>query len=176
VASRVFGVVGWSGSGKTTLVTGLIPELVRRGLTVSTVKHTHHNIDIDKPGKDSHRHREAGATEVLVTSPVRWALIHELRDQAEPDMEGLIRQMAAVDLVLIEGFKSHRFAKLEVHRATLGKPLLAATDPSVVAVASDAALPYLALPVLPLGNVEAIASFIMAHFNLRGRGSDGQGQ
>lgn len=176
MAARVFGVVGWSGSGKTTLVTGLIPELVGRGLTVSTVKHTHHDIDIDKPGKDSHRHREAGATEVLVTSPKRWALIHELREAAEPDMEALIRRMAAVDLVLIEGFKSHRFAKLEVHRPAVGKPLLAATDPTVVAVASDEALPDLILPVLPLSDIGAIAGFIMTHFNLRGGGIDGKGR
>jgi molybdopterin-guanine dinucleotide biosynthesis protein B len=174
VAARVFGVVGWSGSGKTTLVTGLIPELVGRGLTISTVKHTHHDIDIDKPGKDSHRHREAGATEVLVTSPRRWALIHELRDAAEPDMEALIRRMAAVDLVLVEGFKSHRFAKLEVHRPAVGKPLLAATDPTVVAVASDEALPGLVLPVLPLADVGAIAAFIMTHFNLHGGDGDGR--
>jgi molybdopterin-guanine dinucleotide biosynthesis protein B len=174
VAARVFGVVGWSGSGKTTLVTALIPELVGRGLTVSTVKHTHHDIDIDKPGKDSHRHREAGATEVLVTSPKRWALIHELRGATEPDMESLIGRMAKVDLVLVEGFKSHRFAKLEVHRPAFGKPLLATTDPSIVAIASDQALPGIGLPVLALADVEAVAVFIMAHFNLGGGGGHGR--
>jgi len=171
VATRIFGVVGWSGSGKTTLVTSLIPELVGRGLRISTVKHTHHDIEIDKPGKDSHRHREAGATEVLVTSPRRWALIHELHEASEPDVESLIRRMSAVDLVLVEGFKSHRFAKLEVHRPSLGKPLLAASDPSVVAVASDQPLLETALPVLPLDDVGAIATFIMAHFHLRGGGA-----
>lgn len=171
-AKRVFGVVGWSGSGKTTLVTSLVPELVGRGLRVSTVKHTHHDIEIDKPGKDSYRHREAGATEVLVTSPKRWALVHELRSDPEPDMEDLIARMEAVDLILIEGFKSHRFAKLEVYRPATGKPLLAADDPSIVAVASDVRLPEVAVPVLPLDDVPAIARFIVNYFTRLAGGVD----
>ena len=171
-AKRVFGVVGWSGSGKTTLVTSLVPELVGRGLKVSTVKHTHHDIDVDKPGKDSYRHREAGATEVLVTSPKRWALVHELRAMPEPDMEDLIARMEAVDLILVEGFKSHRFPKLEVHRPATGKPLLAADDPSIVAVASDVRLPDVRVPVLELDDVPAIARFIVGFFALRTGGAD----
>ena len=170
----VFGVVGWSGSGKTTLVTSLVPELVGRGLRVSTVKHTHHDIEIDKPGKDSYRHREAGATEVLVTSPRRWALVHELRDEAEPDMESLIARMEAVDLILVEGFKSHRFPKLEVHRPATGKPMLAADDPSIVAVASAVALPGAAVPVLALDDIAAIARFIVDFFALRAGGADAE--
>jgi molybdopterin-guanine dinucleotide biosynthesis protein B len=171
-AKRVFGVVGWSGSGKTTLVTSLVPELVGRGLKVSTVKHTHHDIDVDKPGKDSYRHREAGAAEVLVTSPKRWALVHELRETPEPDMEDLIARMEAVDLILVEGFKSHRFPKLEVHRPATGKPLLAADDPSIVAVASDVRLPDVKVPVLELDDVPAIARFIVGFFALRTGGAD----
>lgn len=160
---KVFGIVGWSGSGKTTLLADLIPVLVGRGLSVSTVKHTHHDIDLDKPGKDSYRHRQAGATEVAVTGPTRWAIIHELRAGAEePGLEALLARLAPVDLVLVEGFKSHRFPKLEVHRPSVGKPMLAATDPTIVAVASDAALPAARVPVLDLADVAAVAAFIIA--------------
>lgn len=160
---KVFGLAGWSGSGKTTLVCALIPALVRRGLSVSTMKHAHHDFDIDKPGKDSYEHRRAGATEVLVASGNRWALMHELRGTPEPGSEELLRHMAPVDLVLIEGFKRESHDKLEVHRPALGKPLLAAEDPRVVAVASDAPLDGLAVPRLDLDDVEAIADFIVAH-------------
>lgn len=162
----VVGFVGWSGSGKTTLLTELIPHLVGRGVRVSTVKHTHHDIDIDKPGKDSYRHREAGATEVLVTSPNRWALVHELREIPEPDMESLLDRLGPIDLILVEGFKSHRFPKIEVHRPGHGKPLLAASDETVVAVASDATLSGLHVPVLALSDVAGIANFIIAHCRL----------
>jgi molybdopterin-guanine dinucleotide biosynthesis protein B len=164
---KTLGLVGWSGSGKTTLVVRLIPELTARGLSVSTMKHTHHDIEIDKPGKDSHRHRFAGATEVLVTSPVRWALIRELRDAPEPDLDSLITRMAPVDLLLVEGFKSHRFDKLEVYRPANGKPLLAREDSSVVAVASDVSVAGLDIPVLPLDDMPAIAEFIIAHCGLQ---------
>ena len=174
LAAPVFGVVGWSGSGKTTLVTSLVPELVGRGLRVSTVKHTHHDVEIDKPGKDSYRHRAAGATEVLVTSPRRWALVRELRDEPEPEMESLIARMEAVDLILVEGFKSHRFPKLEVHRPATGKPMLAANDPSIVAVASDVALPGAAVPVLALDDIAAIARFIVDFFALRAGGANAE--
>ncbi|MCP5367635.1 MAG: molybdopterin-guanine dinucleotide biosynthesis protein B [Hyphomicrobiales bacterium] len=158
---KTFGLVGWSGSGKTTLLVRLLPELISRGLSVSTMKHTHHHFDIDKPGKDSYEHRAAGAKEVMVISSRRWALMHELRGQPEPDMEDMIQQMTPVDLLLIEGFKSHRHAKLEVYRPSVGKPLLCASDPTVVAVASDEAIPGLDVPRLDLDDVAAVADFIV---------------
>ena len=170
---KVFGLVGWSGSGKTTLMTDLVPTLIGCGLRISTVKHTHHDIEIDKPGKDSYRHREAGATEVIITSPVRWALVHELRDQPEPDMRDLLERMEPVDLILVEGFKSHEFPKLEVHRSETGKSLLAENDRSIVAVASDVPLPGLAIPRLPLDDVAAVADFIIDHCQLQ-EGSHGR--
>mgnify|MGYP000321380569 CR=1 FL=1 len=171
LAKTVFGLVGWSGSGKTTLMADLLPALIGRGLRVSTIKHTHHDIQIDKPGKDSYRHREAGATEVMVTSPFRWALVQELRDEPEPDMETLVGRMAPVDLILVEGFKKHRFPKLEVYRPATGHPLLAAEDPTVVAVASDTPLPDCRLPVLPLSDAAAIAGFIIGHCCLEPAGN-----
>ncbi len=160
---RVFGLAGWSGSGKTTLVTRLIPALQRRGVTVSTVKHAHHDFDVDQPGKDSYRHREGGAHEVMVSSDRRWALLHELRGAPEPSIDELLRRMSPVDLVLIEGFKREPFPKLEVFRASLGKPLLASADEAIVAVASDAPIAGLRVPLLALDNVDAIAAFIIAH-------------
>src|SRR5215472_2468511 len=135
---RIFGLAGWSGSGKTTLMTALIPEFVSRGIAVSTIKHAHHSFDIDKPGKDSWHHRQAGAREVMVASGQRWALMHELRGAAEPSLDELLARMSPVDLVLVEGFKSHPHDKLEIHRPALGKPLLCLEDRHVVAVASDA--------------------------------------
>lgn len=161
-AMRVFGLAGWSGSGKTTLVTRLIPELARRGLRVSTVKHAHHAFDVDTPGKDSYEHRRAGATEVLVSSANRFALMHELRGAPEPTLAELLARLAPVDLVLVEGFKRHAHDKLEVHRPSVGKPLLAPDDPHIVAVASDAALSGLKVPVLALDDVGAIADLVMA--------------
>lgn len=165
---KVFGVAGWSGSGKTTLMTLLLPQLVARGIRVSTMKHAHHAFDIDKPGKDSHRHREAGATEVLVTSRNRWALMHELRDAPEPSVEDLIGHMTPVDLLLIEGFKTHRHEKLEVFRPSVGKTPLYPDDPTVVAVASDApALEDLGnRPLLDIDDPAAIADFIVGHCGL----------
>ena len=160
---RVFGLAGWSGSGKTTLMTLLLPALIRRGVEVSTVKHAHHEFDIDKPGKDSYLHREAGAREVMVTSERRWALMHELGAQTEWPLEALIRQMTPVDLLLVEGFKYERHPKLEVYRASVGKPLLAPDDAQIVAIASDAVVPGTTLPCLPLDDADAIASFIIAH-------------
>ncbi|MGE4219412.1 MAG: molybdopterin-guanine dinucleotide biosynthesis protein B [Alphaproteobacteria bacterium] len=165
----VFGIAGWSGSGKTTLLRGLIPLLVRRGVSVSTVKHAHHAFDVDKPGKDSHTHREAGATEVMISSAHRWALMHELRGAPEPLLADLIAHMTPVDLLLVEGFKYDPYDKLEVHRPALGKPLLAPEDPHVVAVASDAALPGLDRPVLPLNDIAAIADFLLARGGLESR-------
>jgi molybdopterin-guanine dinucleotide biosynthesis protein B len=164
---RVFGLAGWSGSGKTTLVTRLVPELARRGLTVSTVKHAHHDFDIDQPGKDSWRHREAGAREVMVASAHRWALMREHRGAPEPTLEALIQRMAPVDLLLVEGFKREPLAKLEVHRPALGKPLLCREDPHIVAVASDGAIDGLAVPLFALDDIAGIAAFIVGHCGLR---------
>ena len=163
---RIIGLAGWSGSGKTTLVTRLLPELIGRGVSVSTVKHAHHDFDIDQPGKDSWRHRQAGASEVMVASSRRWALIHEHQGAAEPPLEAIIAKMTPVDLLLVEGFKRGSHAKLEVHRAAIGKPLLCREDPAIVAVASDTPLAGLAVPVLPLDDVAAIADFILRHCRL----------
>jgi molybdopterin-guanine dinucleotide biosynthesis protein B len=164
---KVFGLAGWSGSGKTTLMVGLIPLLTARGVSVSTIKHAHHGFDIDHPGKDSHRHRGAGATEVLVASARRWALIHELRDEApEPPLAEHLARLAPVDLVLVEGFKRDEHPKLEVWRAGNGKPLLHPGDPTIVALASDAPVPDSPLPRLDLGDLPAIAAFILGHCGL----------
>jgi len=160
---RVLGIVGWSGSGKTTMLDALIPRLVARGVSVSTVKHTHHGFDIDRPGKDSNRHRTAGAREVLVVSGQRWALMHELREAAEPPLPELLAHLAPVDLVLVEGFKTHPFPKIEVHRPATGKPPIWPDDAEIVAVASDAAaLPGLDRPLLPLNEPAAVEAFVMA--------------
>jgi len=172
---RIFGIAGWSGSGKTTLLTALIPELVGRGVTVSTLKHAHHSFDVDKPGKDSHRHREAGATEVMISSANRWALMHEHRGAPEPTAAELIRQMSPVDLVLIEGFKREPHPKMEIHRPAVGKPLLQPDDPCIVAVASDALLPGLTVPRLDLNDVPAIADFILDRTDLVPARRDGGG-
>jgi len=160
---RLFGLVGWSGSGKTTLVTQLIPELIRRGQRVSTVKHAHHDFDVDQPGKDSYVHRTSGATEVMVASSRRWALMHEHRGAPEPALEALVQQMSPVDLLLVEGFKRHQHPRLEIYRASVGKPLICREDPAILAVASDAPIPDLALPRLELGDLDAIADFVLAH-------------
>jgi molybdopterin-guanine dinucleotide biosynthesis adapter protein len=160
---RIFGLAGWSGSGKTTLMTALIPELVSRGITVSTVKHAHHTFDVDQPGKDSWRHRQAGAREVMIFSQNRWALMHELRGAPEPTLDELVRRMSPVDLLLVEGFKRHPHPKIEVYRPSLGKPLLYPEDPLVVALASDDMLPGLRLPWLPLADAGAVAAFILGH-------------
>ena len=125
---RIFGLAGWSGSGKTTLMTLLIPELVSRGITVSTLKHAHHSFDVDQPGKDSWRHRQAGAGEVMISSQNRWALMHELRGAPEPSLDELVGRMSPADLLLIEGFKRHPHPKIEVYRPSLGKPLLHPAD------------------------------------------------
>jgi len=160
---RIFGLAGWSGSGKTTLMTALIPELVSRGLSVSTLKHAHHAFDIDQPGKDSWRHRQAGAREVMISSQNRWALMNELRGALEPTFEDLARRMSPVDLLLVEGFKRHPHPKIEIHRPSLGKPLLHPEDPWIVAIASDEMLPGLRLPWLPLSDASAVATFILGH-------------
>lgn len=168
-AMKVFGLAGWSGAGKTTLMCALIPAMTRRGLRISTLKHAHHGFDLDTPGKDSYEHRRAGATEVMVASANRWALVHELRGAPELTSKELLGRMTPTDLVLIEGFKRETHDKLEVHRPSLGKPLLCTDDPHVVAVASDAHLPGLTVPRLDLDDVEAIAAFIIAHCRLSSR-------
>ncbi|MFQ5783325.1 MAG: molybdopterin-guanine dinucleotide biosynthesis protein B [Alphaproteobacteria bacterium] len=166
---RIFGLAGWSGSGKTTLLCRLLPELTGRGLRVSTVKHVHHTVDIDRPGKDSFRHRDAGATEVMIGSAKRWALLHEYRGEPEPTIDELLAHMTPVDLLIIEGFKRDAHPKIEVHRPVLGKTLLCRDDPHIVAVASDAPLDGLHLPVLNLNDPPAIAGFIVGHCGLEAR-------
>ena len=160
---RLIGFAGWSGAGKTTLLARLIPALVARGLTVSTIKHAHHNFDIDKPGKDSHTHRLAGASEVLVASATRWALMHELRGAPEPDLPELLTHVSPVDIVLVEGFKRDHHPKIEIHRAEVGKPFLHPDDPHILAIASDTALANAPLPVLNLDDIEAIADAVQRH-------------
>src|SRR5690606_22815600 len=163
---KVFGLAGWSGSGKTTLIRKLLPELIGRGLTVSTMKHAHHSFDVDRPGKDSYEHRAAGATEVMVASANRWALMHEHRGAPEPSAAELMRHMTPVDLLLIEGFKREPHEKLEVYRQANGKPPLHPEGPRSGAVASDVPLPGIGLPVLPPDDVPAIADFILTHCGL----------
>lgn len=157
---RVLGIAGWSGSGKTTLLVQLIPALTGRGLRISTIKHAHHDFDVDQPGKDSWRHREAGATEVLVASGRRWALMHEHRDAAEPPLDVLLAKLEPVDLVLVEGFKRDPHPKLEVWRAATGKPPLYPDDPTIIAVASDD--PVDDRHQLPIDDIPAIADFVVA--------------
>jgi molybdopterin-guanine dinucleotide biosynthesis protein B len=159
---RIIGLAGWSGAGKTTLMTKVIPVLVQRGLKVATVKHAHHEFDIDRPGKDSWLHREAGAGEVAIVSSRRWALIHELRDEPEPPLAEILAKLSPVDLVIVEGFKHHAHPKLEVYRAAAGKPLLYPDDDCIVAIATDAPLPQAPLPVLMLDDVESIANVLQA--------------
>lgn len=160
---RIIGLAGWSGSGKTTLLAKVIPRIVARGLKVSTVKHAHHSFDMDRPGKDSHSHRMAGATEVLVGSANRWAVVHELRGEAEPTLSALLRKASPVDLVLVEGYKGESHPKLEVYRAANGKPLLHPGDPAIVAVASDAPLSGVRIPVLDLNDIEGITDILLRH-------------
>ena len=166
---KVFGLAGWSGSGKTTLVTALIPELTARGYAVSTIKHAHHSFDIDRPGKDSWRHRHAGASEVLISSSERLALVREHRGAPEPTLEMLLQQLAPVDLVLIEGFKREAVPKLEIWRAETGQPPLFPDDPNIVALAGDRPDPEPALPRYALDDIAGIADFIVRRCNLPAR-------
>ena len=162
---RLYGVVGWKNAGKTGLMERLVSEISGRGLSVSTVKHAHHSFDVDHPGKDSHRHRVAGATEVLLASRNRFALMHELREEEEPTLEHLLTKLAPVDLVLIEGYKRDTHPKVEAHRAETGNPLIAPGDPTVRAVASDTPLD-LDRPVFDLNDTVAIADFILQEVGL----------
>lgn len=168
---RILGIAGWSGAGKTTLLAKLIPELIARQVQVSTLKHAHHAFDVDTPGKDSYVHRLAGATEVMVASAKRWALMHELREAAEPPLAELISHMTPVDLLLIEGFKNEPHDKLEIFRAANGKPLLSSNDATYVAVLSDGPVPDTQLPVIDLNDISAIADFVMAHCRLPATGA-----
>ncbi|MCE8009217.1 molybdopterin-guanine dinucleotide biosynthesis protein B [Aestuariivita sp.] len=162
---RLYGVVGWKNAGKTGLMERLVAEITNRGITVSTVKHAHHTFDVDHPGKDSHRHRVAGATEVLLASRNRFALMHELRAEDEPTLEALLPKLAPVDLVLIEGYKRDTHPKVEAHRSVTGNPLIAPEDPTVRAVASDTPLD-LDRPVFDLNDTRAIADFILSEVGL----------
>ncbi|MBI3524191.1 MAG: molybdopterin-guanine dinucleotide biosynthesis protein B [Betaproteobacteria bacterium] len=165
---KVFGFAGYSGAGKTTLIEQLIPRFVMQGLRVSLIKHTHHAFDVDRPGKDSFRHREAGASEVLLISSQRWVLMHELRGAPEPSLEEQLAHLSPCDLVLVEGFKYTSIPKLEVHRPANGKPLIYPENPHVVALASDVNIELPAsLPWLDLNAVDAIAEFILQHQELR---------
>jgi molybdopterin-guanine dinucleotide biosynthesis protein B len=160
---RIIGLAGWSGSGKTTLITKVIPRLIARGVTVSTLKHAHHGFDLDQPGKDSFFHRAAGATEVVIASAKRFAILHELRGEPEWDLPDLVGKISPVDLVLVEGYKRDPFPKLEIHRAANGKPLIHPEDPHVIAIAADVALPQVTLPVVDLDDVDAIADLLMKY-------------
>ncbi|MEQ1592340.1 MAG: molybdopterin-guanine dinucleotide biosynthesis protein B [Thiobacillaceae bacterium] len=157
---RVFGFAGYSGSGKTTLIERVLPQLVARGLRVSVIKHTHHDFDLDQPGKDSYRHRVAGAGEVLLASGQRYAVLHELRDEAPPTLEVLLSRLAPCDLVLVEGFKRCAMPKLEVHRAGIRKPWLYPDDAHIIAVASDTPPPG-TIPCIDINDIERITELIM---------------
>jgi molybdopterin-guanine dinucleotide biosynthesis protein B len=161
----IFGVAGWSGSGKTTLIEKLIPRFVKRGLRVSLIKHAHHTFDVDQPGKDSYRHRHAGASEVLVTSSRRWVLMHELRGAHEPSFEDQVKHLAPCDLVIVEGFKHAPIPKLEVWREATEEGLLHPEDAHIVAVASDVKVET-RLPLLDLNDDAGIAEFILKHLKL----------
>ncbi|MEX0283033.1 MAG: molybdopterin-guanine dinucleotide biosynthesis protein B [Paracoccaceae bacterium] len=162
---KLYGVVGWKNAGKTGLMERLVRDITGRGFTVSTVKHAHHSFDVDQPGKDSHRHREAGASEVLLASRHRIALMQELRDADEPPLADLLARLSPVDLVLIEGYKRDKHPKVEAHRAETGNPLIAPDDATVRAVASDVPL-TLDRPVFDLNDTGAIADFILAEVGL----------
>ncbi|AXI41122.1 molybdopterin-guanine dinucleotide biosynthesis protein B [Sulfitobacter sp. SK011] len=162
---RIYGVVGWKNAGKTGLMERLVTEITGRGISVSTVKHAHHSFDVDHAGKDSHRHRVAGATEVLLSSRNRVALMHELRDDQEPTLEELLARLSPVDLVLIEGYKRDAHPKIEAHRAETGNSLIAPGDDTILAVASDVPLD-LDRPVFDLNDTTAIANFILAEVGL----------
>jgi molybdopterin-guanine dinucleotide biosynthesis protein B len=162
---KTFGFAGWSGSGKTTLIEKLIPRLAGRGLRVSLIKHAHHSFDVDTPGKDSHRHRQAGASEIMVTSSRRWVLMHELRGAQEPSFDEQVKRLSPCDLLLVEGFKFAPIPKLEVWRKETGEALLHPNDPHIVALATDAKVKT-ALPLLDLNDDGTIALFILKFLKL----------
>ncbi len=163
---KIWGFAGYSGSGKTTLIEKLIPLLTVRNLKVSLIKHAHHTFDVDTPGKDSYRHRHAGCVEVLVTSSRRWVLMHELRGEAEPDLNEQLMHLSPCDLVLVEGFKHEPIPKIEVFRTAVGEPLLHPHDTNIVAVASDARI-NTSLPQLDVNQPQQVVEFMLAHLRLR---------
>lgn len=166
-ATPVFGITGWKNSGKTGLVTRLVAEFTRRGFRVSTVKHAHHDFDIDRPGADSYRHREAGANEVALVSGRRWALMHELRGDEEPPLDAILSRIAPCDLILIEGYKREAHPKIETRRSASGdREPLSVSDPNIVAIAADHGLPDEKLPVFHLDDVGQMADFIQARLEL----------
>jgi molybdopterin-guanine dinucleotide biosynthesis adapter protein len=162
---RVFGITGWKNTGKTTLTERLVTEITGRGFSVSTVKHAHHSADVDHPGRDSHRHRAAGAAQVIVASPVRWALMTELRGTEEPPLSALLARLDPVDLVLVEGYKRAEHRKIEAHRVAAGHGLLAPGNPTIRAVASDG-IPDVAVRRFHLDDVPNIADFILREVGL----------
>ncbi|MDB9965726.1 molybdopterin-guanine dinucleotide biosynthesis protein B [Planktomarina temperata] len=162
---NVFGVTGWKNAGKTGLMERLVAEFCSRGLRVSTLKHAHHSFDVDHPGKDSHRHRMAGASQVLLASTERWALMNEHRGAPEPSLATLLAKLDPVDLVLIEGWKRDKHPKVEAWRAETGNPLIAPNDPTILAVASDTTL-ELDRPVFDLDDTVAVADFILVHLEM----------
>ncbi|RMC35652.1 molybdopterin-guanine dinucleotide biosynthesis protein B [Paracoccus alkanivorans] len=162
---RLYGITGWKNAGKTGLMERLVAEITARGLTVSTVKHAHHDTDIDQPGRDSHRHREAGAQEVLLSTPRRWALMHELREAGEPSLADLLSRLSPVDLVLIEGYKHAPHPKIETYRQVIGRPLLASKIGTIRAIAADGPVDT-GLPVFDLDDTAAIADFILREVEL----------
>lgn len=164
--SRIIGVAGFKNAGKTTLVEKLVSELTRRGHRISTVKHAHHSFDIDHEGRDSFRHRKAGASEVAVVSRHRWAIIHEMREESEPPLEEILAKLAPCDLVIVEGYKRDAHAKIEVRNLALDHPRLAGDDPTVVAVAANGPVPDAPVPVFDRDDVTALASFIENHTGL----------
>jgi len=158
---NIFGITGWKNSGKTTLTEKLVAELVQRGWKVSTVKHAHHDFDIDKPGADSFRHRQAGATEVAIVSGNRWALMHELRGEDEPPLESILSRLAPCDIVLVEGYKRESHRKIETRRLEAkDRTPLSAGDPNIVAIATDFAITDNSLPAFDLDDVKSIVDFI----------------
>ena len=164
-AQKIIGFAGFSGSGKTTLLEQLIPLIRSRGVCVAVIKHAHHKFDIDKPGKDSFRHREAGAREVMVVSGFRWALMHELVDEAEPSLEDLCKRLSPCDLILVEGYKFSNIPKIEVHRSETGHPQLHQADANFIALASDVRSD-IKLPQLDINNPQQVANFILEYFSL----------
>ena len=164
---KIMGIADWSGSGKTTLVVSVLPRLIGMGLKVSTLKHAHHDFDLDKPGKDSYRHREAGAEEVMVALPTGWALFHPGRGTERATVAELVQQMAPVDLVLVEGFRSLPMEKIEVYNSALDEPLTQPDNPLVVAVAADVGLPSLSVPTFRREDIDGIAAFILERLGRR---------
>ncbi|MCF6272694.1 MAG: molybdopterin-guanine dinucleotide biosynthesis protein B [Rhodobacteraceae bacterium] len=162
---KIYGITGWKNSGKTTLTERLVAEITGRGFGVSTIKHAHHSVDVDQPGKDSFRHRAAGAGEVILASAYRWAIMHEIKDEQEPTVEELLAKLSPVDLVLIEGYKRNRHAKIEAS-VKPDRPLIALEDSSIKAVAGGYALPPLDVPILDINDIAGIADFILKEVGL----------